>query len=108
MNGSNEPTMNRILRMLGTALPILFFVNFTVFWFATLYIGGDGIGIPPKDGHYYVSSHGRLTEVSYNIWHYTRVHTFIVWTSVPLFFIGIVLYKFAANRMAAERRAADM
>ena len=61
--------------------------NFVVFVVISLVLGGDALGTAPIDGHYYVSSHGRLTEVSRAVWIYSWAHSFFTVTTFPLVFI---------------------
>jgi hypothetical protein len=53
-----------------------------------LSIGGDAISGKVDGGRYYVSSRGKLTEVSSSVWHYSRAHTISVWITHPLGIVG--------------------
>lgn len=48
--------------------------NFIVFWIVSSAIGGDALNGEVVDGRYYVSNHGRLTEVSRGMWVYLWYH----------------------------------
>lgn len=59
-------------------------VNFAVFWFIAFDLGGDAFNGKYEDGHYYLADHGRITEVSKQIWWYSRVHAISVFFTHPL------------------------
>ena len=64
-------------------------VNFLVFWIVAVSIGGDAFSGKVVNGHYFVSNHGRLTEVSPTVWRYSRIHTVSVWITHPVgIFVG--------------------
>jgi hypothetical protein len=48
--------------------------NFLSFFFISGFNGGDGLNGKIEDGKYFVSSHGRNTEVSKAFFEYSRVH----------------------------------
>jgi hypothetical protein len=48
--------------------------NFLIFVAITLFIGGDAINGQITGGHYYLSDHGKLTEVSQPIYIYSYIH----------------------------------
>jgi hypothetical protein len=58
-------------------LPLVFvaaMINFAAFFIVAGRIGGDAINGTVENGHYYLASHGRMTEVSagrftYSLWH---------------------------------------
>jgi len=58
--------------------------NFFVFVFVALYIGGDAINGRMADGHYFLSNHGRLTEVSRGVFTYSKWHAISVFFTHPL------------------------
>ena len=66
----------------------LFFIalaDFFVFYVVTLILGGDGLSGVEKGGHWFVSSHGRLTEVSHAAWLFTRwqaISLFVLWPAM--------------------------
>jgi hypothetical protein len=73
------------------ALQFLFFLcfaNFTVFFFVAIYIGGDAISGKEVDGHYFLSNHGHLTEVSRAVFTYSLWHTRSVFVTHPLGFLS--------------------
>jgi hypothetical protein len=59
-------------------------LNFGVFVFVALIIGGDAISGKIIDGHFFVSQHGRLTEVSPAIFRYSRFHAFSQFVTWPI------------------------
>jgi hypothetical protein len=46
--------------------------NFTAFFIGALYFGGDAVSGRAVDGHYFLSNHGHLTEVSRAIFNYSK------------------------------------
>jgi hypothetical protein len=73
--------MQRRLLRLGFFVGI---VNFAIFWFAALYLGGDAISGKVVDGHFFLSNHGHLTEVSQSVFTYSRWHVLSVFVTHPL------------------------
>ena len=56
------------------AIFLAWFLNFAAFAIISGFIGGDALSGHIVDGHYYLRSHGKLTEVSrevftYSLWH---------------------------------------
>jgi hypothetical protein len=80
--------MSKVLNTLGGTLFIIAFVNFLAFWIAAVAIGGDALSGTADAGRYYVSNHGKLTEVSSRVWHYSRIHTISIWITHPLGIFG--------------------
>jgi hypothetical protein len=59
-------------------------VNFFVFFLAAVYLGGDALSGRAVDGHYFLSSHGRLTEVSQAVFTYSEWHVRSVFITHPI------------------------
>jgi hypothetical protein len=57
-----------------------------------------------EDGRFYLSSHGRLTEVSEATWQYLRAHERSIWVTHPLVFLGLLLVIRAAKAEEAARQ----
>jgi hypothetical protein len=90
--------MPKLLNIIGGTLFFIAFLNFTVFWIVAVSIGGDAISGRVEGGRYYLSNHGKLTEVSPRVWHYSRVHTISIWITHPLGIFG------GGGLMALSRR----
>ena len=58
--------------------------NFLAFWVAAVYLGGDAVNGKALEGHYFLSSHGRLTEVGRSVFTYSRCHVFSIFITHPL------------------------
>jgi hypothetical protein len=72
-------------------LQFLFFLslaNFAIFFFAAIYIGGDAVSGKTVNGHYFLSSHGHLTEVSRAVFTYSLWHTRSVFVTHPIGFLS--------------------
>ena len=65
-------------------------LNFASFFIIALVIGGDAVNGKVENGKYYVSEHGRDTEVSRSVFEYSRFHAHFVWVTHPLALIGIL------------------
>jgi hypothetical protein len=80
--------MKRYAETIGSIIFFIAFINFAIFWVVALWIGGDAISGKVENGHYYVSNHGKLTEVSHAVWTYSQAHTISVFFTHP---IGILV-----------------
>jgi hypothetical protein len=75
------------------------FVNFAVFWFATVFLGGSAIGGKFEDGHFYLSSKGRYVEVSQDVFTFSRWHAYTMFgTHVLAFVAGYFYYRLGTKR----------
>ena len=93
--------MRKLLTIIGAALFAVAWLNFTVFWFVAVYLGGDAVSGRVENGHYYLSSHGKLTEVTPNVWRYSRAHTISTWITHPLGFLGLGLMALGQRQKKA-------
>lgn len=59
-------------------------LNFVAYGVAATCLGGDAINGRAENGHYFLSSHGKQTEVSEVVFNYSRIHTYAVWITHPL------------------------
>jgi len=74
---------------LAIALGIL---NFVAFGIVATCLGGDAVNGRHENGHYFLSSHGKRTEVSAAVFNYSRVHVYSVFITHPLAILsGIIL-----------------
>lgn len=74
---------------------MLFFIaliNFAIFVMVAVNIGGDAISGKVENGRYYLSNHGKLTEVSPAVWQYSKIHAISVWITHPLGLAGAALF----------------
>jgi hypothetical protein len=74
---SGDDTNTWLNRLFGLRIIPLAMVNIVVFVVVAMAIGGDALNGTSVDGHYYLASHGRLTEVSAGVFHYSEVHAVI-------------------------------
>jgi hypothetical protein len=58
--------------------------NFLACFAISLLIGGDALNGAYKDGHFFLSNHGRLTEVAHWVFLYSKIHTLSLFITVPL------------------------
>jgi hypothetical protein len=66
------------------AAPYVGLVNFVVFFIVAMAIGGDAVAGHEAAGRFFLSSHGKLTEVSRAVFEYSKVHTLSLWVTHPL------------------------
>jgi hypothetical protein len=66
-------------------------LNFLVFMAVALYLGGDAVNGKIANGHFFLGSHGRYTEVSETLFTYSKWHTYSVVLTHSLAFIGACL-----------------
>lgn len=81
----------REFRPLTRWLAIAALVDFVVFYIVTLLVGGDGLSGSAQAGHYFVSNHGRLTEVSHAAWLITRVQAISLFALWPLTLVSMAV-----------------
>jgi hypothetical protein len=67
------------MRKLATVLGALWILNLVVYIGVAVLIGGDAINGHIDSGHYFLATHGRLTEVTRATFEYSRWHTYILW-----------------------------
>jgi hypothetical protein len=67
--------------------------NFLVFWIVAVFIGGDALSGQSKNGHYFLSSHGHLTEVSHGVYLYSLCHILSVFVTHPVGFVCAYLWN---------------
>ena len=92
-------TAERIARALFfTAL-----VNFGLFVFMSAMLGGDAISGSSANGHYFLRSHGQLTEVSRGIFLYSRVHALSVFVTHPLGILAVALLVVKRTKRSAPK-----
>jgi hypothetical protein len=73
-------------------------INFTVFFFIAMFIGGDALNGHETAGHYYLASHGALTEVSYFVFIYSTIHETSLFITHPLGMIAVIIYVFTGGK----------
>lgn len=91
---------------LALAVFLLGFANFALFFTASVVIGGDALAGKAEGGRYYVSSHGRLTEVSRGVWEYSKRHATITWTTFPLSALALAFLMLSGGLFGSYRPAA--
>lgn len=73
-------------------------VNFIAFVIIAILIGGDSANGRIDNGHYFVASHGRLTEVSARAFTYSQWHARSLFVTHPLGMIAIGWIYFGRKR----------
>jgi hypothetical protein len=66
------------------------FVNWFLFFFISLLIGGDAIGITPSTQGFVVTDHGRFTSVTKGIWFFSLIYPAATLLITPLAFVLLV------------------
>ena len=75
------------------AVCILCCLNFVVFFFVAIAIGGDAVNGKIVGGHFYLANHGKLTEVSEAVFTYSRWHVYSLIVTHPLAMLSGYLAK---------------
>lgn len=78
-------------------------VNFAAFIIINIYIGGDAINGHVTDGHYFLGSHGRYTEVNRAVWTYSYYHTISMWITHLSVFVLLAIFLNTGD-MRIEKR----
>ncbi len=60
-------------------------VNFSSFIAIDLYLGGSALNGKQENGKFYLSEHGRYTEVSETIFEYSKFHAYSMFATHALF-----------------------
>jgi hypothetical protein len=85
-----SPGTRRLLRAINTVAT----VNFFAFFGISLLIGGDAFNGHSDHGHFYLSSHGHLTEVSSSVFLYSEIHMISLFIMIPAAMIAsAILYR---------------
>ena len=66
-------------------------INFLAFVCVSLAIGGDAGSGMIEQGRYFLSNHGKLTEVPQAVWVYSLIHLMSNFITFPLCLIGVML-----------------
>ncbi len=96
--------MSRRAKLVMIPVTILAFVNFFTFIFIDLYLGGDALNGYARDGHYFLCSHGRYTEVSRDVWTYSYWHAISIYVTHGLVFVSGAIFLNTGD-MVLEKRA---
>lgn len=67
------------LDKISAIIAIAWFVDFVVFVCVAIWIGGDAFNGHETAGRYYLADHGALTEVSRNVFLYSKIHCISLW-----------------------------
>ena len=95
--------MSRRAKLIFIPVFILALVNFFAFFFIDLYLGGDALNGYARDGHYFLCSHGRYTEVSDAVWTYSRWHAIsVIVTHASVFVLAAIFLN--TGDMALEKK----
>ena len=73
-------------------------VNFIAFVIIAILIGGDTVNGKIESGHYFLASHGGLTEVSARVFTYSQWHARSLFVTHPLGMIAIGWISFRRKR----------
>jgi len=84
---SNGTKLLLLRGVIGVAI-----LNFAVFYLMALYLGGDAENGRVQAGHFYLASHGNLTEVSKAIFSYSLFHSRSIWITHPIGMIAGYFY----------------
>jgi hypothetical protein len=91
------------LHPITRTVAIVALVDFAVFIAVSLVLGGDGLNGVEKGGHYFVSNHGTLTEVSYGAWLFSRIQSVTLLVLWPLMLLCLVVDSLRQREPAEEQ-----
>jgi hypothetical protein len=75
--------MSQIVKVVGW----LWILNFAVYALVATWLGGDAINGHAEAGRYYLALHGHSTEVSRDIFEYSRWHTYFLFAHLGAVFV---------------------
>lgn len=78
-------------------------INFVAFVVIALSIGGDAVAGKVESGRYFLSNHGRLTEVTRSVWLYSRAHAYSLWITHAVAIAALAL-RWRMRRRTHSRR----
>ena len=82
-----RPTLSQLHFAMTRSERLLFWIailNFGAFIIMTLVLGGDAINGTAANGHYYLMSHGKYTEVGRGLFEYSIVHALSQIVTMPV------------------------
>lgn len=88
-----EPGMNRFCAIVFAVA----IINFVAFMIGSAALGGDALNGTSEGGLYYVSDHGKRTEVSAAAFTYSRLHGFSLLITHPLAMFCAILRRGQKN-----------
>jgi hypothetical protein len=94
VNHAQKQKIKNICRI----LMVVAIVNFVFLFVIALFIGGDAINGKESAGQYYLANHGKLTEVSYHVFIYSKIHVITVFITHPLGMAASFLYMIAGGK----------
>lgn len=80
------------MEWLARILVAIAVVNFLTYIIIASLIGGDALNGKAMDNHYFLSSHGHLTEVSADLYTYSLWHTRSLFVTHPLAMLAGLLW----------------
>jgi hypothetical protein len=97
----------RIARVAGLILLVVGVLNFIAFAVHCAMLGGSAGNGTVRDGRYFVSEHGKETEVSQTTFYWSSLHSKSVFISHPLAMIGLILFAASSSARAQPGHIAD-
>jgi hypothetical protein len=91
---------------LAIALFVAGLANGVIFFTVSVAIGGDAVAGRIEGGRYYVSSHGRLTEVSPAVWEFSYRHARITWATSLLAALALAFVVLSGSLFGTYKPAA--
>jgi hypothetical protein len=85
-------------RNVAAWIAFLWLLDFAAYIVAAGFLGGDAWSGHSAGGHYFLLSHGRLTEVSRSVFQYSRIHTDILWVHTAVTMVWALRDKLRFKR----------
>lgn len=74
-------------------------INFVAFCAMTVVLGGDALNGTSVDGHYFLNSHGKYTEVSRGVFEYSYAHAVSLLVTHPLGLVAAIRARIRASHI---------
>lgn len=88
---------------IGTTILVICILNFIAFIIVSMVIGGSAPNGYEKDGKYFLSEHGKETEVTKQVWDYSLWHTRSLIITHPLAMILTLILGMKWNEKRKQK-----
>jgi hypothetical protein len=85
------------VRTLTTTVGLLAILNLAVYIAVAVTLGGDAVNGHVESGRYFLSMHGNLTEVSRQVFEFSRWYTYLLWLHFGIAFV-LAMWSWVRSR----------
>jgi len=93
---------SRLITIFCYVVFIVAIVNFFIFYFNSISLGGDALNGKIENGQYYVGLHGRYTAVSQQEFEINKFHAYFLFISWPLAMVAATYLNRSDVRIAGN------